>query len=489
MGNSSTKSKDVKMEYKKLKNNPINDTTKSSIASNKNDKDENIDKDIDKYTELKNDISSIFESILPASFLAFINTDKQNDVKIKHDEKTTKIMKVVKTTTDYTHALVITVNNEDYVKMFLDPMRDLKMKDMAYLIGYKMTYIVDEYRQRIENVIAIVTMRIHADNNIIFQSEKNTGHKQKEYYALLKLSNNTHHNKGYTRDEQAESLRYTGGNMVAWEHSTKYCAHNVETIGLTFCGKFKDVIKACHKYDNNLAFAESAYTFEEKQKPVIYEVGVVNRSKFERPRIGLGGCLDFFHFFLRPEYAIDYGFWQFQMADGKSDVNRTEIVLGKQFSNIRHINYKECYGEDHVKHIKTIRKKRNNVSLIKDPNNDGYVSNQIISIRNEQDKMKKDADQFVDMIAQDIKKDIEKPISNVISSPNPENNIKYNETITTNDQIIESITINDQINCSDVKTDQINSDNVKYNETITTNNQNYSDIKHVDNKVRNMILN
>lgn len=85
--------------------------------------------------------------------------------------------------------------------------------------------------------------------------------------------------KYYDRTQQAESLQYANGNMIAWEHSTKYCAHNVETLALIFCGKFKDVILACQSYDNNKAFAESAYTYEENMNPIIYEVGKVNYSK------------------------------------------------------------------------------------------------------------------------------------------------------------------------------------------------------------------
>lgn len=249
------------------------------------------------------------------------------------------------------------VGEDEFVKLFMDPKIELKVSDISYLIGYKMVYVVDAYRERIPNVIAIVTMKIPSSRNAIYQSEGR--HSKKDNYEMIRLSKRIESNRYYTRDEQADSLRHTGGNMLAWEHSTKYCAYQVETLALTFCGKFKDVIRACKVYDENLAFAESAFTHEENQVPVVYEVGVSNVSKYERPAISTGKCLDFFHFFMRPEYALDYGFWQFQYADRRSDVNRTEIVLGKKFDGLRKVNYRDCDGSSNkcertgIKFVKT----------------------------------------------------------------------------------------------------------------------------------------
>jgi hypothetical protein len=299
-----------------------------------------------------------------------------------HTKKSKKKINVVQITTDINSdegvkELNITIDHEEFVRLFMDPRIELSVGSLAYLIGYKMIYIVDGYRVRIPNVIAIATLKINANNNVIFQSEGK--HTKKDHYTLINLSKRLGDNEFYNRDSQAESLKHTGGDMVAWEHSTKYCAHNVETLALTFCGKFKDVIRACQLYDSNMAFAESAYTHEEDQEPVVYEVGKTNYSKTEVPNVSSGKCLDFFHFFLRPEYAIDYGFWQFQLSDGRSDVNKSEIVLGKKFSGLRKISgYNSKIDRD-----------RSDVRLVK--TDSGYVSNQIIkNIEDQTESLQKD---------------------------------------------------------------------------------------------------
>jgi len=321
------------------------------------------------------------------------STDRDTDIKTSNNPIEKVIMNIsteIKTPNGY-KKLLIKIDHDEYVRLFMDPTTDLRMPDMSYLIGYKMVYVVDEYRQRIPNVIAIVTLKINSHKNAIFQSEKSAGHKMKDHYDMLKLSSSTDRFNFYTRDQQADSLKHKNpnGNMIAWEHSTKYCAHNVETLALTFCGKFKDVIKACQKYDNNMAFAESAYTYEENQDPVIYEVGCINYSKHERPVVASGKCLDFFHFFLRPEYAIDYGFWQFQFSEKRTDVNQMDIVLGKKFSNARKVSYTDCYANSE-------KLQRNSVTLIKSEKGRGFMSSQIIIDKKQNDVINCDLDAKVD---------------------------------------------------------------------------------------------
>lgn len=298
-------------------------------------------------------------------------------------------------TADGFRKLDFVMDNEQFVRLFMDPRIELMISDMSYLIGYKMVYVVDAYRKRLPNVIAIVTMKINNNNNAIFQSEGK--HSKKETYEMMNLSKRIGQNNHYSRDSQADSLRHTGGDMIAWEHSTKFCAHNVETLALTFCGKFKDVINACRKYDTNMAFAESAYTHEENQEPVVYEVGVTNYSKHDRPNVASGGCLDFFHFFLRPEYAMDYGFWQFQYSEGKSDVNKAEIVLGKKFSDLRKVTHKDLYQGEYPRD-------RAKVKLVK--TDKGYMSSQVMT-NAEQDKMvNRKVESAVDHIADELMKEI-----------------------------------------------------------------------------------
>ena len=231
------------------------------------------------------------------------------DVNMARNEPTHRVTAEVETDQGK-RTVRVTIDDEQFVKLFMDPIKETVMPDMQYLIGYKMVYVVDAYRQRIPGVIAIVTLKIEQHKNAIFQSEGS--HNNKTVYEMINLSNKTGKNSYYTRNEQAQSLRKGGnGDMIAWEHSEKYCAHTVETLAITFCGKFKNIIQAAKLYDQNMVFAESAYTHEEKQTPVVYEVGKKNFSKHDRPSVSSGKCLDFFHFFLRPEYCIDYGFWQF----------------------------------------------------------------------------------------------------------------------------------------------------------------------------------
>lgn len=298
-------------------------------------------------------------------------------------------------TADGFRKLDLVIDHEQFVRLFMDPRIELMISDMSYLIGYKMVYVVDAYRKRIPNVIAIVTMKINSNNNAIFQSEGR--HAKKDAYEMINLSKRIGTNNHYSRDSQAESLRHTGGDMIAWEHSTKFCAHNVETLALTFCGKFKDVINACRKYDTNMAFAESAYTYEENQDPVVYEVGVTNYSKHERPNVASGGCLDFFHFFLRPEYAMDYGFWQFQYSDKRSDVNKAEIVLGKKFADLRKVAHKELYHGD-------LDRSRSRVKLIR--TDKGYVSSQVMTNAEQDKAANKTVERAVDNIADELKKEL-----------------------------------------------------------------------------------
>jgi len=333
-----------------------------------------------------------------------IHTNIDADIKASDKPIEKIIMNIsteIKTPNGY-QKLLIKIDQDEYVRLFMDPTTDLRMPDMSYLIGYKMVYVVDEYRQRIPNVIAIVTLKIGSHKNAIFQSEKSAGHKMKEHYDMLKLSSSTDRYNFYTRDQQADSLKHQNpnGNMIAWEHSTKYCAHNVETLALTFCGKFKDVIKACQKYDNNMAFAESAYTYEENQDPVIYEVGVVNYSKHERPVVSSGKCLDFFHFFLRPEYAIDYGFWQFQFSEKRTNINQMDIVLGKKFSDTRKVSYTDCYANSE-------KLRRNGVTLIKSEKGKGFMSSQIIIDKKQNDVINQNLDAKVDVMFNELELDMQ----------------------------------------------------------------------------------
>jgi len=266
------------------------------------------------------------------------------------------------------HEVKFILPEHEFVRMFADPSLETKLNNIYYLVGYKMVYVVDAYRKRIPGVIAIVTLKIDAHENTILKSENNKSKTKTDHYQLVNLSNRLDMEKCYNQDEQANSLRYAGGDMIAWEHSTKYCAKKVEPLAITFLGTFRDVIRACIKYDSNMAFAESAFTYEELLEPVIYEVGKKNVSNRE-PYIGKGGCLDYFHFFLRPEYAIDYGFWQFKFASQKNDVNMSDVVIAKHFSTMRKVNYSQCKDN--------IRRKRQNVSLIKQ--NNGYVSSQVLA--------------------------------------------------------------------------------------------------------------
>ena len=364
--------------------------SKKNISIQNNDSDNDNDNDNYESILMKNNPSQfqINESIIT------LNNDVK-PVKIESDHSTVKIETDIKTA-DATQHLLIEIDHDQFVKLFMDPRIELSIDSMAYLIGYKMVYVVDAYRRRIPNVVAIVTLKINCHNNIVYQSEGK--HSKKDYYELLKRSNCISKYNHYDRDAQSESLQFVDGNMIAWEHSTKYCAHNVETLALTFCGKFRDVIMGCQSYDNNKAFAESAYTYEENVEPIIYEVGKVNCSKNDVPNTASGKCLDFFHFFLRPEYAMDYGFWQFQFSDKRSDVNLSELVLGKKFSLLRKVSHQECYNNNF--------RNRNDVTLVK--TDKGYVSSQVLIEAEKMTAQNKINEKITDEIARELERELEK---------------------------------------------------------------------------------
>ena len=249
------------------------------------------------------------------------------------------------------------VDEDKFVKMTIDYLLVNRLNDASYLIGYKMVYMVDSKRRKIPGVIAIVTLRIPRHENSIYQSEGN--HVQKDVYKMIEFAQKEGPNKYYDRDSQAKSLKSGSfisrlarsenidgnGDMIAWEHSTKYCAYRVETLGITILGRLKNVVVASHLYNQNLACAESAFTFEENMEPVVYEVGVTNVSKHERPQAGIGNCLDFFHFFLNPQYAIDYGFYNFLMEENQNAIDLKTITASKRFDSLRKVSYfKEIKG-------------------------------------------------------------------------------------------------------------------------------------------------
>lgn len=332
------------------------------------------------------------------------NTLNKDKIKINYkkvplndpnDEKTTKEMKQVvefesemTTFGEKTKKIKIEMDHNEFVKIFMDPKVELMIGDLSYLIGYKMALVVDEYRRKIPGVVAIVTMKINNHENVIFQSEKSTGHNKKEMYELLDLSKKIAPTSNYSREQQADSLIHIGGNKIAWEHSTKYCAHNVEPLAVTFCGKFGNVITACKKYDKGLAFVESAYTYQEQTEPVIYEVGNINKSQHDRPSVGKGGCLDFFHFFLRAQYAIDYGYWEFQMNAENGNVDNTEIVFGKGFDSLRKVDYNHYDGNV---------TKKIGAKLVPTPN--GYMANSLIETLERDQNIHHEMNNEVDNIA------------------------------------------------------------------------------------------
>lgn len=65
---------------------------------------------------------------------------------------------------------------------------------------------------------------------------------------------------------------------------------------------------------------------------------------------------------------MDYGFWQFQFSDKRSDVNLSELVLGKKISRLRKVSYHECPNNNF--------RNRNELSFVK--TDKGYVSNQVL---------------------------------------------------------------------------------------------------------------
>jgi hypothetical protein len=148
-----------------------------------------------------------------------------------------------------------------------------------------------------------------------------------------------------------------------------------------------------------MAFAESAYTYEENTEPVVYEVGIINYSKSTIPSVSSGKCLDFFHFFLRPEYAMDYGFWHFQGVDNKGNVDKTEIVLSKRFNDMRKVNHSDVYYSDDADD-----RNRSEVKLVKTDN--GYISKQII-MNDEKDRQNnKVIADVVDQIGEQLRHEI-----------------------------------------------------------------------------------
>lgn len=258
------------------------------------------------------------------------------------------------------------IDEDKFVKMTIDYLLANRLDDASYLIGYKMVYMVDSKRRKIPGVIAIVTLRIPRHKNSIYQSEGK--HKQKDVYKMIKFQDKRGPGKYYDRDSQARSLpsrslRHSNqkvdgnGDMVAWEHSTKYCAYKVETIGITILGRLKNVVVASHLYNQNLACAESAFTLEENQTPVVYEVGKSNISKHKRPSAGIGSCLDFFHFFLHPQYAIDYGFYNFLLDENQNAIDLKTITVSKKFDKLRKASvFKENdSAEDFIRHDKRNR--------------------------------------------------------------------------------------------------------------------------------------
>jgi hypothetical protein len=259
----------------------------------------------------------------------------------KTDDKNTTLM------VNNKEVVVSTQNYNEFIKMLVGPATQ-NISSMEYLIGYKMTYLVDINRKRIPGIIVIATLKIPQRNNMIYQSESK--HSVVDYVMLQKNTKNVPFDKPFTRDQQAESLKHTGGNMFAWEHSRKYCSRSVETLGLTFCGKLGDVINASKLYDKQECFAESAYTSEENiNVGTFYEVGVTltnngDPNNNNAPFIGKGKCLTYYHWFLSPVYAMDYGFWQFQINDGLIDVNKSELVLTKQFKDLRQVSKNIYYN-------------------------------------------------------------------------------------------------------------------------------------------------
>ena len=232
---------------------------------------------------------------------------------------------------------VIMDTRSDYnkiVMMCVDPMLELKIGSLAYLIGYKMAYVT-ENNIALPNIIAIITLKISEQNNYVYQSEGK--HQQKDYQELVKLSKNNYEN---IRDNKKDD------NTVIWDQSTKYCSQYLEPLAVTFCGKLREVIDVSQKYHQikNMIKIESVYTYEEKILPTIYEIGKVNHSS-EPLAVGSGKCLNYLHFFLKPEYAIDYGFWKFQYNEN-NNVNLDNIVFSKIFKTYRKVAYEQYKNND-----------------------------------------------------------------------------------------------------------------------------------------------
>lgn len=245
--------------------------------------------------------------------------------------------------------LKCTINNiNSLVKLVADWDRKRNLNavniisSMSYLIGYKMVYVVGLDRKRLTNVIAILTMKIPDRHNEIYQSEGR--HSKMEYSRLTSLNNKIGPNQNYSQNDQAMSLpggRNIGGeqvegngDMVAWEHTKKYCSRTVETLCVTFCGRLESVIEACELYEDGKASIESAFTYENNFPPFNYQVGKEKSVSLKYPSVGQGKCLNYIHFFLRPQTAIDYGFFSFNLDNRTNKVRKEEIVLSKRFDQL-----------------------------------------------------------------------------------------------------------------------------------------------------------
>jgi len=316
----------------------------------------------------------------------------------------------------------VTIPQNEFIKLFLNPTVELMISDPSYLIGYKMVYMVDQYRKRIPGVICIVTLKIPKHNNLILQSEGS--HKRKEHYEMLNLSNKIDKSRHYDLDSQGDSVKHVGGDMVAWEHASKYCAYQIETLALTLCGQYGDILSCAELYDKNMAFAESAFTFEENRDPIIYEVGTSCVSKNDRPSVGTGKCLDYFHFFLRPIYALDYGYYQFQISKNREDIDQSTIAMSKMFNTMR----KQTYGSNQ-RYIEN----RNGVHLVK--HNGKWISSAIVQSEIDKQKLMQEQNKLIEQkldeqnkelireitpprpVAQPVAQPIAQPVAQPIAQP------------------------------------------------------------------------
>jgi hypothetical protein len=256
---------------------------------------------------------------------------KQEDILLSYadflnnPDKYDKLLTVSPVDTPHTKKTIMK-KKDKLVYMTIDYILSIRDPNPAYMIGYKMVYMVDTQCRKIPGVIAIITLRIASENNAVYESE-NTKNFINLYSVIKKTPD-----KYIGRDTP-------GDNTYFWEQSTKYCAYRVETIAITLVGRLKNVIVAAHMYDNDNAYAESAHTFDNKLDQVVYEVGHVNISKHKNPNVGVGKCLDFYHFFLHPQYAIDYGMFNFSLESGKDIVDSNSIIISKKFDSLTKVSY------------------------------------------------------------------------------------------------------------------------------------------------------